>query len=298
MNARLKEIFDFKLIELSKYSITTGDIVTVLGAFLILFLFLRLFKFLLNRLKKQGRIDAGRSNSVYQIVKYLLIVIVIAGSLETIGIKLSFLLAGSAALLVGLGLGLQQTFNDMVSGVILLIESNLQVGDVIEVEGVVGRVQAIKLRTSEIATRDGINIIVPNHKFVTDNVINWSHNKKPRRFKVSVGVSYSTDAELVRTVLLECVNQLPGAVLDMSVYKPVVRLSDFADSSVNFDVLFWSYDYFRFESVRSDLRFIIAKKFAENNIQIPFPQRDLHIVSDATKKEKPEANEKEKTDEA
>lgn len=280
----MKEIFDFKLIELSKYSITAGDVITVAGAFLVLFVFLRLFKFLLSRLKKQGRIDAGRSNSVYQIVKYLLLVIVIAGSLETIGIKLSFLLAGSAALLVGLGLGLQQTFNDMVSGIILLVESNLQVGDVIEVEGVVGKVNAIKLRTSEIITRDGINIIVPNHKFVTDNVINWSHNKKPRRFKVSVGVSYNSNAENVRKILLDCVNQLPGAVLDMSVYKPVVRLSDFADSSINFDVLFWSYDYFRFESLRSDLRFIIAQKFAENNIQIPYPQRDLHIVSDATKK--------------
>jgi small-conductance mechanosensitive channel len=284
VNARLKEIFDFKLIELSKYSITAGDVITVVGAFLILFAFLRLFKFLLSRLKKQGRIDAGRSNSVYQIVKYLLLVIVVAGSLETIGVKLSFLLAGSAALLVGLGLGLQQTFNDMVSGIILLVESNLQVGDVIEVEGVVGRVQAIKLRTSEIATRDGINIIVPNHKFVTDNVINWSHNKKPRRFKVGVGVSYNANAENVRKVLLECVNQLPGAVLDMSIYKPVIRLSEFADSSVIFEVLFWSYDYFRFESMRSDLRFIIAQKFAENSIQIPYPQRDLHIVSDATKK--------------
>lgn len=293
MNATLKEIFDFKLIELSKYSITAGDAITVVGAFLILFIFLRLLKFLLNRLKKKGRIDAGRSNSVYQIFKYLLLVLVIVGSLETVGVKLSFLLAGSAALLVGLGLGLQQTFNDMVSGIILLVEGNLQVGDVIEVEGVVGRVQAIKLRTSEIATRDGINIIVPNHKFVTDNVINWSHNKKPRRFKVGVGVSYGTNAEQVRKVLLECVNQLPGAVLDISVYKPVVRLSEFGESSIVFEVLFWSYDYFRFESVRSDLRFIIAQKFAESNIRIPYPQRDLHIVSDATKKSNDENKVKE-----
>jgi small-conductance mechanosensitive channel len=151
------------------------------------------------------------------------------------------------------------------------------VGDVLEVEGIIGRVMAIKLRTSEIVTRDGVNIIVPNHKFVTDNVTNWSHSRKPTRFKVSVNVSYKSDVEQVREVLLKSVEELPGAVLGLKEYKPIVRLSEFEDSSVEFEVLFWSYDYFKFETIRSDLRFIIARKFKETGIEIPLPQRELYI---------------------
>lgn len=155
-----------------------------------------------------------------------------------------------------------------------------------EVDGIVGRVTIIKLRTSEIVTRDGINIIVPNHKFITENVINWSHNKKPTRFKVEVGVAYGSDVEQVKALLLKSVEELPEAITGLKEYNPVIRLSDFAESSVNFDILFWSYNHFQFETIKSDLRFIISRKFKENHIEIPFPQRDIHIRNPNLSEEK------------
>lgn len=285
MDTDLKEIADFTLVKWSKYSITIGDVVLIMLLVVFLVTFLRLLRYFLTRLEKRGRIDKGRSNSVYQIIKYIVLVVAIVSTLQAIGIQISILLAGSAALLVGLGLGLQDTFNDIVSGLILLIEGNLQVGDIIEVDSMIGRVNEIKLRTSEIVTRDGVNIIVPNHKFVTDNVINWSHNKKPSRYRVSVGVAYKSDVVQVQQILYSCVKELSGTVLDVEEYKPIVRLSDFGESSIDFDILFWSYNYFKSEGMCSDLRFIIAKKFAENKIEIPFPQRDLHIIGKQLKEE-------------
>ncbi len=279
----MDKILDHTLFSWGKLTLHFSDIILIGGSILSILIILRITHFLLKRIEERGRIDSGRRNSIYLIIKYLLIIFVFAFTLEGLGVKLSIFLAGSAALLVGLGLGLKETFNDFVSGILLLVEGTIQIGDVLEVEGIVGRVTIIHLRTSEIVTRDGINIIVPNHKFVTENVINWSHNKKPTRFKVAVGVSYQCDVNQVKEILLKSIEELPGAITGLKEYNPVIRLSDFAESSVNFDILFWSYDYFRFETIKSDLRFIISRRFKENNIEIPFPQRDVHIRNGSLK---------------
>lgn len=281
----MEKFLNKEIINWGKLHVTPADLISIAIGLILVVAALRLVRFLLKRLEKQGRLDSGRGNSVYLIIKYLVIVIAIAVLIESLGFKLSIILAGSAALLVGLGLGLQDTFNDFVSGIIILVEGSIQVGDVLEVEGIIGRVVAIKLRTSQIVTRDGVNMIVPNHKFITDNVINWSLNRKPTRFKVNVGVSYKSDVEQVREILMKSVEELPGAVLGLKEYKPVVRLADFGESAIAFDVLFWSYDYFKFETIRSDLRFIIARKFKEGGIEIPFPQRDVHIKTAPPKQE-------------
>lgn len=281
----MEKLLDKDILNWGKIHLTFADLIGIAIGIALILVFLRFIRFLLKRLEKQGRLDSGRGNSVYLIIKYLVIVIAIGVLIESLGFKLSIILAGSAALLVGLGLGLQDTFNDFVSGIIILVEGSIQVGDVLEVEGIIGRVVAIKLRTSQIVTRDGVNMIVPNHKFITDNVINWSLNRKPTRFKVHVGVSYKSDVEQVREILMKSVEELPGAVLGLKEYKPVVRLADFGESAIAFDVLFWSYDYFKFETIRSDLRFIIARKFKEGGIEIPFPQRDVHIKTAPPKQE-------------
>lgn len=146
-------------------------------------LFLFIVRRVVGKFLKARSVDAGRQYALFQLIKYFAWVIAIVLILEALNIKITLLLAGSAALLVGLGFGLQQIFQDLVSGVFILIEGTIRVNDVIEIDGLVGRILTINLRTSQVLTRDGIVIIVPNHKFIVDNIINWSHNATATRFK-------------------------------------------------------------------------------------------------------------------
>jgi small-conductance mechanosensitive channel len=200
--------------------------------------------------------------------------------LQTLGLNLSLLLASGAALFVGIGLGLQNTFNDIISGFILLFEGSLLVGDIVEIESLVGRVEQIDIRTSKIKTRDEILIVVPNSKLINNNVINWTNSDALTRFNVSVGVAYGSNTELVKTTLEKVVLKHP----EVSNKKPVrVRFENFGDSSLDFKVFFWTDRTWEIEFIKSELRFEIDKAFRANNITIPFPQRDLHIISNQAK---------------
>jgi small-conductance mechanosensitive channel len=216
--------------------------------------------------------DMGRKYAMNQLVKYVMYILIFLLVIQSLGFKLSVIWAAGAALLVGIGLGLQQTFNDFASGVILLMEGTVKKGDWIEVGNTMGEVKKIGLRTSLITTRRNISIIVPNSKITVDNVINLSHDNNMVRHSVSVGVAYGSDVQLVKKVLLECAERhskvLPGAF---------VRLIEFNTSSIDFELLFWSEEYRMIEDVRSDLRFMIDSGFRKYGIVIPFPQRDLHI---------------------
>ena len=276
-----KEILEYKIIQIGDYSLILYHVLFVIVVFIITGLILWVVKKIFDRLVEKKHINVGKKHAVYQMIKYIVWIIAIAIALESIGIRLTLLIAGSAALLVGLGLGLQNVFRDFVSGVVILFESTIQVNDVIEVEGFVGRVKEIGLRTSKVLTRDDIITIIPNSKFTSERVINWSHTKRKTRFNLSVGVAYGSDVELVRKVLLECAAEHPEVV---DIPKPFVRFIDFGNSSLDFQLYFWSVNNFYIENTKSDLRFLIDKKFRENKIQIPFPQRDLHIRTDETKK--------------
>jgi small-conductance mechanosensitive channel len=185
------------------------------------------------------------------------------------------LIAGSAALLVGIGLGIQQIFNDIASGLFILFERNLKVNDVVQIEeNIIGRVLSIGLRTSKLETRDNIIMIIPNSKFISDNVINWSHIEVKTRFKVEIGVAYGSDVELVKNVLLECAKQHKDIT---NKPQPFVRFNDFGDSSLDFQLFFWTRKAFRVENIKSDLRFQIDIEFRKNDIIIPFPQTDVHL---------------------
>ncbi|WP_367327667.1 mechanosensitive ion channel family protein [Lentimicrobium sp.] len=274
----LKDIFNYDLISVGKFSINAFDLFISVVIIIISIFLLRLIKKFFNNRVKAGKIDKGSAFSIYSIIKYLIWIIVILMILETMGVNLNLMLAGSAALLVGLGFGIQQIFNDLVSGIILLFEGNLKVGDVIQLENnIIGRVRVIGLRTSKIITRDDIIMIVPNSKFISDQVINWSHEQGSTRFLVEVGVAYGSDTELVTRLLLECANQVPE--VDISP-EPFVRFNDFGDSALIFQLLFWTKETFRSEYIRSKIRYAIDRKFRENNITIPFPQRDVHMISD------------------
>ena len=178
-------------------------------------------------------------------------------------------------MLVGLGFGIQQIFNDYISGILILFEGNLKVNDVVQMEDeTIGIVKEIFLRTSKIETRDDFTIIVPNHKLISDNIINWSHLESRTRFNVKVGVAYGSDTTLVEKVLLDCANNHP----DIVKHAAFVRFINFGDSSLDFQLFFWTMKTFRVENIKSNLRFKIDQEFKKNEIRIPFPQRDVHVL--------------------
>ncbi|MCF8367526.1 MAG: mechanosensitive ion channel [Bacteroidales bacterium] len=270
-----KDLLNYKILETDNLSLTFYQIVVFVLILFFTWLILKIIKRIINRrLIKTGR-DVGSRYAVFQLLKYIIWVVIIGVALETIGIRFNILIASSAALLVGLGLGLQQIFNDYVSGILILFEGNLKVNDVVQMEdNIIGQVKEIKLRTSKIETRDDFIIIVPNHKLVSDNIINWSHIKYQTRFNINVGVAYGSDTKLVEQVLLSCADHNPNISTEP---KPFVRFIDFGNSSLDFQLFFWSEKTFRVENIKSVLRFKIDQEFRKNNIRIPFPQRDVHI---------------------
>lgn len=274
----LKEFLNLDIVNIGKYSINAFDLIISSLIVIVTIILLQLIRKFFNSRVKAGKIDKGSAFSIYSIIKYLIWIIAILVVLESLGVNLNLMLAGSAALLVGLGFGIQQIFNDLVSGIILLFEGNLKVGDVIQLENnIVGKVKVIGLRTSKIKTRDDIIMIVPNSKFISDRVINWSHEQGSTRFLVEVGVAYGSDTQLVTRLLLDCAKEIPE--IDLTP-EPFVRFNDFGDSALIFQLLFWTKEAFRSEFIRSKIRYAIDRKFRENNITIPFPQRDVHMISE------------------
>lgn len=193
----MNDFWHYTLLKYYDISITPVKIVGML----ILLLGTRLLILLLKQglLKKisSDRVEEGIRTSLYQLIKYVVWIIVGALCISWTGVKLTWLLASSAALLVGIGFGLQNVFVDFISGFIMLFDHSLKVGDIIEVDKVAGKVLAIKLRTTVIQTREDYNIIIPNHKFITENLINWSHESFDRRFEITVGVSYYSNIPIV-----------------------------------------------------------------------------------------------------
>jgi len=274
----IKNVLDFEIFSYGDYSIKVSKLVVILLIILSTYFVLWIIKKALYA-KKFSKVDTGTTYAIYQIIRYLVWIIAIGIILESIGVKVTLLLAGSAALLVGIGLGLQQTFNDIISGIILLSERSIKINDVLEIDGDVVRIQSIGLRTSKALNRDDISIIIPNSLITTSKVVNWSHQSKRTRFRIEVGVAYGSDVDLVIRILEESAREYPDIV-----GKDLVeaRLMNFGSSSLDFHVLFFSKSIFRIHKVKSDIRRIICKKFAENNIVISFPQLDVHLKSDSS----------------
>ena len=270
----IQEFLEFELVHIGTYVISVFTIARIVLIIFTAAILLWIIKKALIRKNMVQKFDTGTAYAIYQIVKYFIWVIAFGLILETIGIRVTVLIAGSAALLVGVGLGLQQTFNDVISGVILLSERSIKIDDILEIDGDIVKIQDIGLRTSKGLNRDQISIIIPNSLITTNKVINWSHQTKHNRFRINIGVAYGSDIDLVSEVLKK------SAMENDNVDKRdgvEVQLFDFADSSLNFQMLFYSDEIFRIEKIKSYIRKVIVRKFNENGIVIPFPQRDLHI---------------------
>jgi len=232
-------------------------------------------KLIAHRLLAKSRLDLGVRVAVGSMVKYLLLVVGFVVILQTAGINLSSLTILLGALGVGIGFGLQNITNNFVSGLIILLERPVKVGDRIEVGDVAGDVVDISMRATTIITNDNISIIVPNSEFISGTVINWSHTDRSVRFNFPVMVSYRENPEVVRKVLLEIALNNPGVLKDP---KPDVLFSEFAESAMKFNLRVWTRDYINRPGVlKSQLYYEIARRFREEGIEIPFPQRDVRI---------------------
>jgi len=228
---------------------------------------------LLSSYYRTRKVDVGSQYAVNQLVSYVIYIIAFVMALDNMGVQMTVLWGGLAALLVGVGLGLQQTFNDLFSGILLLFERTVEVGDMVEIDGAIGKVKKIGLRTSLVESRDNVTMIIPNSKLVMDNIINWTHYDSKVRFKVVVGVAYGSDTALVKSLLLQAIEST--RVLKRP--APFVRFVDFGNSSLDFELLFYSRNFVGINDVKSDIRFEIDRLFRENNVEIPFPQTDVWI---------------------
>ncbi|MFV8279966.1 mechanosensitive ion channel family protein [Christiangramia marina] len=252
--------------------ITVGMVIIVILSFLLTSVALRLIRsFITSKLMDEDKL---KFISVFKFIKYFVYLTVILITLSSTGVDVTILLTASAALFVGLGLALQELFQDVIGGIFIILDKSLLVGDIIEMDGRVARVFEIKLRTTRALTRDDKVMIIPNHKFISDTVFNYTQNHKTTRESVKVGVAYGSDVEKVRTILLECAKEQKGILKKP---EPFVLFEDFGDSALMFALHFYVSDSFVDPKVKSELRFKINDKFRLNNITIPFPQRDVHM---------------------
>ena len=272
----ITDFFNFEIFSFNDNSLSIFDLTNVIVIIIVTKLILWIISKALFNKKKLHKLDKGSAFALFQIIKYLIWIIAISLMLETLGIKVTILLAGSAALLVGVGLGLQQTFNDILSGIILLLEHSVKVGDILEIDGDRVVIQEIGLRTSKGMNVRQIVVIIPNSLITTNKVINWSHQTQKTLFNIDIGVAYGSDVDLViKTLEKSAIEHLEFSECEFK----EVRFVNFGNSSMDFQLYFYSKNIFSIEKVKSDIRKIIYRKFNEHNITIPFPQMDLHIKS-------------------
>ncbi len=270
-NLVMDNIFSILHLKTENYNLLVYSIVKLISLFVFVFIFLKISK---KAISKVHSLDNAKRYAIFRLLKYVIYVFSLVTGFQIIGFNISVLMAGSAALLVGVGLGLQNLFSDFVSGIILLVDSSVKVDDVIEVNGLVCTVQEINLRTTTVLTRDDKYIILPNTDLTKNQLINWTHYNIASRFFVSVGVDYSSDVNTVLILLKQVIDEQTGILRNP---LPFARLEDFGESSLIFSIYFWSEEVFRVENIKSELRVRIFEILKENNIVIPFPQSVIHI---------------------
>jgi len=254
-------------------SISVKDVIIIISVIFVTTLVLRLFLRLITRRLPDD--DKAKFKVVYGYFRWLIYLVIFLITLDAVGVNVTSVFAASAALLIGIGLALQTLFQDIISGVFILVDQTVHVGDIIEIDGKVGRVEEIKLRTTRAITLDNRVLIIPNHLYLANSLYNWTQNNTTTREFVQIGVAYGSDVQLVKKLLIQAANSQP-AVIEPE--ETSVLFSDFGDSALTFKVVFTIEDSFNANGVKSDVRFEIDKLFRENNVSIPFPQRDVHII--------------------
>jgi len=238
-------------------------------------------RFLFNRFLAKSGLDRSLQYAIAQIVSNIVLIVGIFIVLDNAGIHLGALTVFAGAVGVGVGFGLQNIASNFISGLVILAERPITVGDRVEVAGIAGQVQHIRARSTVIVTNDNITMIVPNTKFIDSPVTNWTYGDPRVRFRLPVGVAYGSDVNKVRQALLAAASENANTLKDPA---PSVFLEKFGENSIDFELVVWSSEMsYRPRRYRSDLNFAMEQKLREAGIEIAFPQRDLHIRSGVLK---------------
>lgn len=272
----IKDFLGIPLFKLGETQLTIRALLTLVLLLMALFYITgKIRNWVVNKLLIKSEVDVGTREAMGTLVRYVVIGIGLLVIFQTLGIDLTPLnvLAGTVG--IGIGFGLQNIANNFISGLIILLERPIKIGDRIEVGSVEGDVIKIGARSTIVLTNDDIAIIVPNSKFITENVVNWSHTGARVRFRIPVSVAYGSDVRLVENLLLEVAKENPDVLDDP---PPGVRLLAFGDSGLLFELRAWSASLAHRKGLLiSALNYAIYEKFQRHGIEIPFPQRDLRI---------------------
>ncbi|WP_439131361.1 mechanosensitive ion channel family protein [Polaribacter sp.] len=266
-------ILDYKFVFSEEISITVKGLIFIILTLIVTSFVLKLSRRFITRNMPEN--NKQKFVTVFGYIRWFVFLIIFLIAMNASGVDVTAVFAASAALLIGVGLALQTLFQDILSGIFILVDQSVHVGDIIELEGKVGRVLDIRLRTTRAVTIDNKVLVIPNHLYLTNILFNWTENGTETREVVEVGVAYGSDVALVKKILLDIAHAQPTVLKSPA---PVVLFTDFADSSLNFRLVFTLNDSFEVRFTQSNIRFEIDKAFRENNVTIPFPQRDVHIL--------------------
>lgn len=274
----IQSALDIPIFRLGEFTVSLWTVVYLsVSIALLIYASGKMKGWLANTALRKSTLDVSARQSVGTIVRYVVVVLGLLVIVQTAGIDLTTLNVLAGAIGIGIGFGLQNIASNFISGLIILFERPIKIGDRIEVGNVEGDVVAINARSTTVVTNDNIAIIVPNSKFVSEDVINWAYTDRIVRFRVPVGVSYGSDPRAVEQLLLEVANSNTDVLPDP---PPVVRFMKFGDSSLEFELRVWSTTLLHKKGkLISDLNFAIFETFRNAGIEIPFPQRDLHLRS-------------------
>lgn len=274
----IRNVLNFPLIQLGDTHLTLNSILRLLVIVVLVVVAARYLRRLLRRkVLARTKLPPDLQYAISRFAGYCFIAIGLFFALKAVHVDLSAFAVIIGAVGVGIGFGLQNIVSNFISGLIILAERPIAIGHRVEVGGVAGQVTQIKMRSTTVVTNDNITIIVPNSDFITHPVTNWSYGDPKVRIRLPVGVAYGSDVEKLKRVLLEVAAENP-AVLKEPV--PTVRFLGFGDSALDFELAVWTIEMaHRPTRFRSDLFFAIDRKLRENRIEIPFPQRDLHLKS-------------------
>ena len=289
-HVRFSDFLDIKIITIGDFHLNFYHIVSILCVLLVSKIFINIIKLYIKRsFRLADEYNRGSEFVYVQITKYVVYIFTILIVFQILNINLTLLLTGSAALLVGVGLGLQDVFKDLISGIVLIIEGTIRVGDIVAIpdkgdsNSIVAKIIKVNVRTTQIETRDGNVLIISNSKLTQDTVENWSHGSEVTRFIINLSVAYGSDTELVKELLIKAAKKHPKVKNKDDIF---VRLSNFGENGLEIELLFWADQSWLINNYKSEIRFEIDLLFRENNIRIPFPQRTLHYNPSNTNKDK------------
>ena len=282
-NISFIDFLEFRIIETKKFNLSFYHILVIIAIFFGARMVLNIVKIYIGKkFRNKPEFNAGTEFIYIQIAKYIIYFFAILLSLKAVDIDLSLLITGSLGIFVGIGLGLQDVFKDMFSGFVLLFEGNIRVGDIVEIsnggksDAIVAKILKINVRTTQIETREGNILILPNSKLTQEFVENWSHGSDLSRFMISITVAYGSDTELVSRLLKQ------AALAHPKVRKtnPVdVRLSHFGENGLELDLVFWADQSWDISLHKSEIRFEIDRLFRAYGITVPFPQQVVHFAN-------------------